>query len=159
MNGYYDFGICFSPLEHPDLECEVLHKGQLKIVVKKSHPLLKKRAKEQLACISQYGAILPKAFSGIEVCEQNPMFKKFNIDINRDCLFDSYEIAEIKLSCSKSWSLFPDFICDSKNSRVSAISHPKTWSAPYTVSAIWRKDRILQRSLEGLKSQIYMNLQ
>lgn len=158
LDGPYDFGLCFSPVEHPQLESEILYQGQLKIVVKKSHPILQLPSEWQIKKLSSYKAVLPKAFNSIEVCIENPMLKTFHIHVDLECSFDSYEIGEIKVAESESWGLFPDYILKKGQGLLSSIDHPVNWDAPYTITAIWRRDRFLPKSLKRFKKELIHEL-
>lgn len=144
-SGEFDFGICFSPQPHPDLESKPLRAGQLLVAVRKGHPLTKRRWMEH---INEFTAVLPKAFQGIEVCERHPMFDKFGIKPKADALFDNYEVGATKVAESNSWGFFPDFLI--KDRKLSALSAPKGWEAPYYVSAIWPRNRFITLPLRRL---------
>lgn len=152
LEGDYDLGICFSPQPHPDIERLILFEGQLGIFVRRGHPFLK--SKGPISSISKYRAALPKAFQGIDVCESNPMLKKFKIEPHIDCMFDSYEVACEKLLTSNSWCLMPDFVCKYYGKHIQSVKLPKNWNAPYDVSAIYSKNRYLTKPLRALLDYI-----
>ena len=67
LSGALDAGLCFSPFRHPDLKNLNILTGQLRIVVGKKHPLLKKNSRQQLQLLSQYPATIHKAVSGVDL--------------------------------------------------------------------------------------------
>lgn len=143
-----DFGVCFSPQAHPDVDAEVIHQGQLVIIVRKGHPLMKKPAQKRFEALNQYPAVLPKSFQGIDVCERHPIFEKYGIRPNASLLFDSYEVAVEQVAHSDSWSFFPDLFLEKANSRVNVLAQPEEWDAPYTLSALRPRGRRLPAALE-----------
>ena len=46
LQGTLDFGLCFSPQLHPDLRQFTLHTGQLRVAVRKKHPVLRLSGKQ-----------------------------------------------------------------------------------------------------------------
>ncbi len=138
ISGEYDFGICFNPQEHPEIESQILQKGSLRICVNRSHPVLKLPRTQQYAQLSSYPAVLPKAFQGIEICERHPVFSQYGIQPQPDCLFDNYEVAIEKVIHSYSWGFFPDLFIP-RHSQLQALQVPKGWDAPYRICAVWQK--------------------
>ena len=55
--------------------------------------MLKARKSSSLAILSKLPAALPKAFAGIEVCEEHPALKRHLISLERRFAFDSYTAA------------------------------------------------------------------
>jgi DNA-binding transcriptional LysR family regulator len=147
--GEYDLGLCFNPQSHPDIMFKVVHRGQLRIALRKEHPIFRKKREARFAELSQLGAVLPKAFQGVEVCERHPMFEKFRIRVNPDCLMDSYEVAAAKVAMTQSWGFFPDWIIENEP-RLKALTLPEGWDAPYQVCGIWSKNRLLTEPLRRL---------
>jgi DNA-binding transcriptional LysR family regulator len=68
LQGGCDFGICFSPQVHPKLDFHELYSGQLRCVVRKGHPVLGLAKKRQLKSLISLSSILPRAYSGIDIC-------------------------------------------------------------------------------------------
>jgi DNA-binding transcriptional LysR family regulator len=132
-----DIGVCFSPQPHPELESLQIYQGELYLNTRKGHPLQKNKSKLDFSELSNYPAVLPKAFEGIDICMRHPMFKKFKIKPQPQCLFDSYNISQELLLNSDYWALTTDLFIDKKTC---SILVPQTgWKAPYSVSIIWRK--------------------
>ena len=150
VTGELDFGLCFNPQAHPEVESVVLLEGQLKIALRKNHPLFSKSSKVDLTQLSDYRAVLPKAFQGVDPCERHAMFDKFGIKVHPDLLVDSYDIALEKVAHSDSWGFLPDWIIDGQKDRLEALPIPKGWKAPYYVTCIWPRNRLLNSALKQL---------
>jgi DNA-binding transcriptional LysR family regulator len=104
-NGSLDIGICFSPQAHPTVTIQHEIKVPMKIAVRKGHPLLK--GKQVMAALSKLPSASPKAFAGIEICENHPSLVKAGINQNVKFIFDSYEVAAEYLKSSEAWCLMP----------------------------------------------------
>ncbi len=154
LGGEIDFGICFNAQSQAEISIAVLRSGGLSIFLKQNHPIFSLPKNKQIAALSQYPAVLPKAFQGVDVCESHPVFEKFGIKVRPDCLIDSYEVALKKVGGSHSWSFLPDFMGDQARG-TKALSLPRSWDATYQVCALWKKARLLppalQQLLENLK--------
>ena len=143
LNGTLDVGVCFSPLRHPELQMQELHRGELRLVIKKSHPVLKKISltKPDLSVLSKYPAIIHKGTPGVDVCEDHPEFTKNRIKCQITNYFESDELAVNTISRGESWSLLPDLVAAEHQSKLALVPTPKNWNAPYTISAVFRKAR------------------
>lgn len=154
-SGEFDFGICFSPQSHPTIQTRIVYEGELVIAVRKGHPLCKKAKADQLKGVSAYPATLPKSYQGIDNCETHPVFGKFGVEPRVDLVFDSYEVALRKIQLSDAWGFLPDWMVD--RAGLYAIK-PEGWSAPFNISALWPKNRILTKVLthliEGLREEL-----
>ena len=139
LSGNVDLALCFSPLRHPDLVIHELGGGQLRIAVRKGHPLAKKRG--PLSAISEFPATLHKATSGVDICENHPAFDMHGIVPKVACFFDTDEIAVQSLVSSDSWSLLPEVVIEANSDQIVAIAHPKEWDAPYTIATVARSHR------------------
>src|SRR5262249_44916240 len=106
----FDLGVCFNPQANVRMNSRVLRRGQLRVAVRRGHALLKRPARQQLSALSDFPAVLPKSFQGIDVCERHPVFDRFGIEPRVDCLIDSYELALAKVACSTAWALVPDWL-------------------------------------------------
>ncbi len=152
-SGEYDFGLCFNPQAHPNLEAQPVYRGQMVLAVNKKHPLLKVDAKDQIQNLSRYPASLPKAFQGVDNCESHPIFKKFGITPDIKFVFDSYDVAVEHLSTSQAWGLVPCWVVRSHKDKLTWII-PRGWNAPVTASALWLKNRrptkVLKRLIAGV---------
>lgn len=154
ISGEYDLGLCFNPVEHPDLTAKKLFTGQLQLVVRKDHPILKKKEPERFSGLSQFPAVLPKSFQGIDVCERHPMFEKFQIKIKPNFLFDCYGVGLLKVASSDAWSLVPEWLIKEQKQTLKALVPTSGWDAPYHLAAVWSKDRIVTEALK----QMVLNL-
>lgn len=141
LSGDIDVGFCLSPQQHPQLEMTTIYSGQLELVVRKSHPLLKDRKSDWIKKISDYPATLPKALQGIEICDQHPALMKNKIDAQPTLTYDSYGTALGKIKHSDAWSLVPDFFTKIHKNSVVALNAVANWDAPYTLRVVTLKNR------------------
>jgi LysR family cyn operon transcriptional activator len=141
LSGALDAGLCFSPFRHPDLKNLNISKGQLRIVVGKKHPLLKKPSRQQLPLLSQYPATIHRAVSGVDLCVDHPMFEKFSIVPKLRCLWDSDDLAVEVMRNTDAWSMMPDIVCDRYRDSIVPIVLPSDWNAPYSIDLICRAHR------------------
>ncbi|MDZ4660233.1 MAG: LysR family transcriptional regulator [Pseudomonadota bacterium] len=111
--GRLDLGICFSPNPHPTIQNIHKWKIQLKIAVKKKHPLIGKSRDHIISQLSIYPHASPKAFSGIEICENHPALLKFGIKPKVSLMFDSYDVAISYVKNTDGWCLLPEFLIES----------------------------------------------
>ena len=149
-----DFGICFSPQAHPDLEMTEIYQGEMFLTVKKSHPILKFPLSKQLSLLNQYPAVLPKAFQGIDLCLTHPMFEKHGIAPSVSATFDSYDTALSILQSSHSWSLIPDIVLRDESSKYSQIVPGRGWKAPFHISLIKLKQKFSPHFYSELAKQL-----
>ena len=141
LAGTLDFGLCFSPLRHPELVQVDLFKGQLQIAARKGHPIFKQSKKIGLKSLSDHPAIVHKAAPGVDVCETHPVFDKYGIVPDMQCLFDSDDYAIENLTHSNSWALIPDVVIQSCATKLRSLPLPRDWDAPYTISTVVRSHR------------------
>lgn len=156
--GEFDLGVCFSPHDHPELDKRTLHTGQLLVVLAPGHPLWDKPANLRLAKLSEYPCVLPKAFQGIDVCVRHPVFEKFQIRVSATSLFDSYDVAAAIVARGEAWSFFPDVLLKGQAGRIKAIRPPAGWEAPYSVSAVWSRNRVLTNAMKQLLGVLEVDL-
>jgi DNA-binding transcriptional LysR family regulator len=153
--GELDFGLCFSPNPNPMVEEECLLNGELGVVVRKDHPLLKSK-KNFWDSLKDYRAILPKASQGIDNCQSHPALEKQNVKMKSHILVDSYESIVGSVQGSNVWSLVPDVIAAVCG--LSFIKPTKSWGAPYKISAVWPKNRLktqlIADLIESIKKQL-----
>ncbi|MBI4403170.1 MAG: LysR family transcriptional regulator [Deltaproteobacteria bacterium] len=160
-NGEIDLGICFSPVDNPDIQRHELSTGQLFICARKEHALLgstSKAATKWSNDISKYPALMPKAFQGIEVCATHPVLKKFHISPRITCYYDSYDVAIEKMVFSESWGFLPDWVISRSDGRIKTIRHPKDWNAPYEITAIYPRNRVLPAAMRNLLAKVQAEL-
>jgi DNA-binding transcriptional LysR family regulator len=152
ISGSTDLALCFSPLRHPDLKQYDLHTGQLKIALRKGHPIFKENA--PFRELAHYPATLHKASPGVDLCENHPIFEKYEIVPKVACLFDSDEIAIECLLRSDSWALLPDVVVKAFPKTIASLPLPKGWDAPYTVSVVIRSHRDANLALKSLREKL-----
>ena len=145
--GTLDLALVFSPLRHPELRLFDLYEGQLVIVVRRGHPILRVPERTRLHGISAYPAMLHKAGTGVEICEVHPMFEKFGIEPQIRCLWESDDQAVEGVVNSDSWAMVPDYIVRRVGTKVSTLPLPRGWIAPYTISAVTRPHRADNQTL------------
>lgn len=138
-----DFGVCFSPQPHPDLEIKEIHQGELLITVRKSHPILKLPVKDRIAALSNYPAVLPKAYQGIDVCIGHPMFEKHGLVPKAMTLTDSYDISLALIQKSECWGFTPSILLKKYKSELVGIKSEKNWVAPYGISVVQLKKKFI----------------
>jgi DNA-binding transcriptional LysR family regulator len=140
LNGTLEYGLCFSPSEHPDLEKKTFHHGSLKIVVAKNHPIIKiTRSKSfKLSLLNAYPAAIHKYSPGIDYRE-NYVFKKFGIQPDIRNHYYSEELAIQSLLSSDLWAVIPDVVEKHYRSVLFSLPLPPGWNAPYEICSIYRK--------------------
>lgn len=103
-----DLGLCFSPNPHPNITVLKKINMPLKIAVSPKHPLLKSNSKDLFNNLSRMTTTAPKAYAGIEVCEDHPALKKLGIKNSIGLISDSYEIAAEYIKQNSGWILIPE---------------------------------------------------
>jgi LysR family cyn operon transcriptional activator len=136
LTGQLDFAMSFSIDPHPEVIQESVYDGGLKIVVSKHHPLAKLPPKEWLKEINRYPHVAHKSGKLIERCDDHPMFAKFGIQPKISFLWDNDEVGLELLRISDAWTLMPDLITE-KSKEFCALSLPKGWEAPYSISLLY----------------------
>ena len=153
-----DLGICFSPQENPELQITPVYKGELLITFRRLHPIFKMTEKKQISSISDYPAVLPKAFQGIDLCISHPMFEKHGIKPKAKTLTDSYDISLEIIKKSDAWGFTPDVLIKKRKSEFNFIKPSKEWSAAFNVSVIYFNKRFVpiffQEFISELNKQI-----
>ncbi len=148
LNEQLEVGVCFSPQNHPLVSAHLLHQGDLKVYVRPGHPCLKGAL--VLKRLGEYAAVLPKAFSGIEVCETHEVFKSHGVVPLARFAFNHYGVATSLIQNSDAWGFFPDWMAGLPGFPLKGVPLPATWKAPYTISAIHLNDRFMDGGLELL---------
>ena len=92
LSGRIDLALCFSPIRHPDLKEQIVRSGNMVVVVRKKHPVLKKTSREQVRFLSETSAIIHKGSQGVETCETHPLFDELGFQPKIDIYWDSDEI-------------------------------------------------------------------
>ena len=150
IDGTVDLALVFSPHRHPELRAFDLHEGQMVIVVRRGHPILREKEQNRLRGISAYPALIHKAAPGVEICEVHPMFDKFGIEPTIRCQWESDDQAIEGVVHSDSWAMVPDYIVRRVGDRVRMLPVPRGWHAPYTISAVIRPHRADNQTLVQL---------
>lgn len=153
LRGALDFGLCFSPLTHPDLHASLLHSGTLLIAVGRRHPFARPRPAFSLADLSRFPAAIHKSAPGVDVCATHPNFERYGIEPSVMLQFDSDDLAVEALKGGRSWSLLPDLVVRSSPELV-VVPHPGDWRAPYVIALICRKTRQEDALFPLLKAEL-----
>ncbi len=157
VKGSLDFGLCFSPLRHPDIEEIELHRGTLLLTVGSHHPLTKQKKSFSPASVSPYPAAIHKSAVGVDICETHPVFERFGIQPKMKVMFDDDATAIECLRMTDAWSLLPDLVAR-KTKGIQSLPIPKNWSAPCHISLVMRRSQtassLRQVLLEQLSKQI-----
>lgn len=141
VDGSVDFGICISPMDHPNLEKKMLYKGKLVFCARKQHPIFKTRSHEgKISLMNETDAIGVKAAQGIENCERHPAFKKMKLTPNFRYIADTYDLDLAILKHVNTWAFLPDIYVNENKSWLQEIDLGD-YSAPYTLEALWNKNR------------------
>lgn len=115
----YDFGFCFSPTPNPALIISPIFADKMSVAVKSNHPILELSPnvtmQKQIKELSNYPLAAPKAFQGIEICENHPGLIKLGITKRAQFVFDSYDVAASILRNSNYWCLIPDVLLTKYN--------------------------------------------
>lgn len=150
LAGEVDLGICYSPQSHPGLRSETLRRGELVFVADKEHPVFKVRSPvARTAVLNQAPAIGTKAFQGIDNCESHPAFDRLLLKPDYRFVVDSYELMPPLLRGMDTWAFVPDVFLQAHRDWLRAVDLGRI-SAPYTIEAVWNKDRkplLLYRNL------------
>lgn len=153
--GELDYGLCFSPYPNPLVEEEPLFNGELGLIIRPNHPLLKNK-KNFWDELKNYPSVLPKASQGIDNCESHPMFDKLKVKIRSHIVVDSYESTLGSVNGSDTWSLVPDIVASIAG--LPFIKSQRGWEAPYKISAVRPKNRIKTRLFSDLSKEIKNSL-
>ncbi len=142
LAGRLDLGLAFSPLTHPELELVRLHEGEMRVVVRKNHPILKRPWKEQLQFLSETPALIHRPAQGVDSCDTHPLFGRLGFVPRVGLFWDSDDVALQSVSHSDRWAFVPELVIGDSTARVRALPLPRTaGSAPYSVSAVILKSR------------------
>ena len=155
VSGELDAGLCISPHSQPEMKEIEIHRGVLRVAVRKGHPLLRRKLApaKLLAALSEFPATIHKAASGVDICESHPMFEKFDIVPDIHLAFDSDDFAVASVVESDSWSLLPDFVVE-RDPRVVLVPEPPGWHAPYNIAVVMRRRREGNPVLEALLGEV-----
>lgn len=151
VSGRIDLALCFSPQTHPDLKELRISEGELQVVVRKNHPILKKSKKDQLRFLAEGKAVVHKSSQGVESCESHPIFEKMGFQPKIELYFDSDDVAIQKVIQSDSWSFVPDVVVEAYDRQLEVVSLPKEFGkASYHISALIRRERSNEKVLQEL---------
>lgn len=140
LSGLLDYGICFSPSGHPDLEKQILYHGNLQIVVSKKHPLVKQVRNKtfKIKALNDYPASIHKYTPGIDYRETHA-FDKIGVQPDIRNFYHSEELAIKTVLESDFWAVVPDLVADYYKSELFIIPLPKEWNATFEICSIYRK--------------------
>ena len=134
-----------------------VNKGRLVFCARKKHPVFNaKSAKEKISMLNQSQAIGIKASQGIENCESHPSFLKLGINPNYQYVVDSYEFKLSILRDTNTWGFLPEVYLDENKSWLSKVDLGE-FSAPYTIEALWNKNRAPMRLYRLILDEIISN--
>jgi DNA-binding transcriptional LysR family regulator len=157
LNREIDFGICFSPQAHPELEMNELYRGELVLAVQQKHPVMKLKAESRIKALNEYPAVLPKAFQGIELCTSHPMFEKFGLKPKVRTATDSYDIALELLLDSQAWGFLPELLVENSK-RFRVIKPVQGWRAPFQISSIHLSKRFVPKFVRDFETVLNQQL-
>lgn len=156
LSGDLDAGLCFSPQRFPDLKNTELYRGQMRIALRKGHPILKQPAAKRIHFLAKYPAVIHKAAHGVDVCEDHPMFDKFGIKPDIRAFWDSDEVGAEIIKKTDAWGLFPDLVLEQL--QLQALQNPPGWDAPFHVAFVTRVHRaespFLKLIMESLRKRL-----
>ena len=153
VRGTLDFGLCFSPLRHPDIEELELYRGTLLLAAGAHHPLLKRGKSFDSAALSSFPAAIHKSAVGVDVCETHPAFERFGIHPQIRLMFDDDATAIECLRSTDSWSLLPDLVVECAKG-IQPLPLPKAWNASYHVSLVTRRSAGSSLLRDSLREQL-----
>ncbi len=148
-----DVGICFGPTPHPEFVELLSQKVSLKIAVTPSHPLLKTTV--SVAKLNTYPSATPKAFGGIEVCDNHPEIKKHKIKSETHFIYDSYDVAATFLKSTNAWGLIPEILIPYLG--LKSLNF-KDWKANTKISVLVPKGRIIPSQIEKSINDFFIPL-
>ncbi len=154
LEGEIDFGLCFSPVSHPDLAVETLAKGHLRLMVHREHALVGLTASQVLKRVSAFPCAMPKPLAGVDVCEVHPVLSQHGLNIEAKVRYDSMETVAALLNDKRSFSLVPDICSRWMGRQLVLLAAPKSWSAPFTLAAIRQRKRVSSPVIGALVDEV-----
>lgn len=145
-----DFGLCFSPVRHPDLTVVDLYQGRQILVVRKGHPFVQRKNPGKLTELSNFPAVLHRVTEAHAIERDFPVLEEHGIRARTTLLYDHGDIAVEKLIDSDSWSLIPEIVFDFHKNRLEKIPLPKSWKCPILIAAIHSRHKTGDRALTAL---------
>jgi DNA-binding transcriptional LysR family regulator len=155
LSGRLDLAVCIGPLKHPALSEFVLLRGDLVVVVRKDHPILKKTQRDQIRFLGEQTAVIHKSSQGVDICETHPVFDRLGFQPKIDLYFDSDDTAVECLLASDRWSFLPDLVAQAHEDKLAVIRLPRAaGTAPYHVSALIHRERGSDKALQALTQSL-----
>jgi DNA-binding transcriptional LysR family regulator len=155
-----DYAIGYSPLNHPDVETEVLVRGRLVVAVRPGHPILERSAKKRPAALQAYPHASVRAYFGTASCEDHPLLAKWKAVGRTPFYFDSYDIAIRYVERTDAWAIVPEWTL-----RIAAkletgleTALPLGEARSSTIAAMWPKSRRLSAPLLALHERLKATL-
>lgn len=150
-NGTLDLGVCYAPQTSPGVTIQKLIEVPLNLVVRPKHRALNLKGPALIAWLNENPCALPKAFLGIDVCEQHPDLKRLEVNPQLSFAFDAYDVAATYLRETDGWGMIPEPFC--RWHRLASLP-VLGWKATTFVAAVSLKDRMLPRPLAELTEQL-----
>lgn len=141
LSGKADFGVAFSPAQHPRLETEEIFRGTAKLVVRKNHPVLSSSSRGRYKLLKNHPATMHMASERIRTERPHPALKTAGLDVPVTFSFDSDYVALEHLKHSDNWAMMIDFIAKRFAKDLQTIPFPAEEDAVYTVQILWHKSR------------------
>lgn len=138
--GELDAGLCFSPNPYPQIRVLKTAEVPLKVCVAPRNAILKAKRNDIIKRLSEMRTTAPKAFAGIEVCEDHPSLKKLGIRSQVGLFSDSYEITAEYIKHNNGWTFMPEILIKPLGLQELPLSQLK---ANASISLITPKDRML----------------
>lgn len=151
LAGRIDLSLCFSPLRHPDIVERVVHRGDMVLVVRKKHPILKESPHQQIEFLAETPAIIHKSSQLADTCETHPVFASMGFEPKINLSFDSDHTAIQRVATSNAWSFLPDVVVKEYSHLIQPILPKFTLrKAPYHISALIHRQRENDLALQKL---------
>jgi DNA-binding transcriptional LysR family regulator len=115
------------------------------LAVRKNHPATKLRGLQLIKALSSYPLISPKAFAGIEICEEHPALLKLGIPLSASFVYDSYDTACSVILSGLYWGLVPEMFA--KKYALAVLNLPD-FDAYTEISAVISKRRALPKAVQ-----------
>ncbi len=154
LDGEVDLGVCFSPVEHPDVAIEKLTAGHLRLVTHRKHPLAKASASKVVQALAAFPCTMPKPLAGVEVCEVHPVLSSHGIQAAAQVRYDSFEAAAALLEDERTWSLVPELMVSFMAPQMVKLACPPTWNAPYSLCLVRRLVRADSKIVTALAHEL-----
>lgn len=154
LSGRLDFGMGFSPAQHPHLETTPIFQGKLLPVVRKHHPILQKPKSTRYKDLSHFPATMHIASEKIMPARPHPILDEFEISPRITFGFDGDFVALENLRRSDNWCLMIDIVAHHFKKYLEVVPFPGKKEALYTVEIIKHKSRRTDAVMEAAFSAL-----